>query len=184
MLLVVRGCDCYVAICKHLHYLTNKNQWVCVLLVLLSCVGGFPHDVVQLLFIYNLPFCGPNVTDHFIYDMYTLLKFACTDTYIIGLTVVANDKAMCVIIFMLLSPMGSFCTPWKSQSGTEQQTLSTCGSHIAVLVLFLLSCIFMYMRPPSSLPIDKSLTVFCTIITPLLNPVIYTMRNGEMKIGM
>ncbi|KFO34021.1 Olfactory receptor 4A15 [Fukomys damarensis] len=186
LLVVVMAYDCYVAICKPLHYLTIMNQCVCVQLLVLAWVGGFVHAVLHILFVYNLPFCGPNVIDHFICDMYPLLKLACMDTYFIVLTVVTNDGTICMAIFsLLLISYGLILHTLKnvSQEG-RRKSLSTCGSHITVVVLFFVPCIFIYVRPPSNLPIDKSLTVFNTVMTPMLNPLIYTLRNTEMKNAM
>ena len=124
LLLVVMAYDRYVAICKPLHYLTVMNQRLGVLLLLLVGVAGFLHAVVQLFFVCKLPFCGPNVIDHYICDMYPLLKLACTDTYIIGLTVVANDGTICVFMFiLLLNPCGVILYSLKNVSQEGRHSL-------------------------------------------------------------
>uniref|UniRef100_A0AAA9T3F0 G-protein coupled receptors family 1 profile domain-containing protein n=1 Tax=Bos taurus TaxID=9913 RepID=A0AAA9T3F0_BOVIN len=186
VLLLVMACDCYVAICKPLHYLVIMRQRVCVVLLLLSFVGGFVHSVIQLVTVYGLPFCGPNVIDHFMCDMYPLLKLICTDTYVIGILVVANGGLMCTTVFLLLLvSYGIILHSLKnvSQEG-RQKAFQTCGSHITVVVCFFVPCIFMYVRPAKTFPTDKSLSVFYTVITPMLNPLIYSLRNSELSNSM
>ena len=178
--------DCYVAICKPLHYFVIMRQRVCILLLVVSCVGDFMHSVIQLGTVYGLPFYGPNVIDHFMCDMFPLLKLICTDTYVIGILVVANGELICSIVFLLLLiSYGVILHSLKnlSQEG-RRKALQTCGSHITLVVCFFVPCIFMYTRPAKTFYIDKSLTVFYTVITPMLNPLIYSLRNSELTYAM
>ncbi|KAM6158329.1 olfactory receptor 4C11-like [Rhynchocyon petersi] len=184
--LIIMSFDHYVAICKPLRYTTIMSQYVCGALLKLAWVGSCIHSTVQLSLILQLPFCGPNVIDHFFCEVQPLLKLACMDTYRINLLIVSNTGTICIVSFILLIMSYVFILHSLSHksAGGRKKALSTCTSHIIVVILFFVPCIFTYTRPPLTFQVDKMVAVFYTIGTPLLNPLIYTLRNADIKKAM
>ncbi|XP_009563807.2 olfactory receptor 4S2 [Cuculus canorus] len=184
-ILTVMAYDRYVAICRPLHYTTLMTRRTCGRMVLGSWVGGFVHSTVQTLLTTQLPFCGPNKIDHYFCDVHPLLQLACTDTYAVGIIVAAGGAIALSCFFILVMSYIVILVSLKSQTYEgRQKALSTCGSHITVVILFFGPCTFVYIRPSSNLLEDKSVAVFYTVITPMLNPLIYTLRNEEVKSAM
>ncbi|XP_004782238.1 olfactory receptor 4P4-like [Mustela putorius furo] len=185
-ILTAMAFDRYAAICKPLHYLLIMDRTRCHLLVLAAWAGAALHSFPQLLMAIQLPFCGPNEIDHYFCDIFPLLKVACTDTYITGVLVVANSGMVALVTFVVLFVsyvIILFSLRHHSAEG-RRKALSTCGSHITVVSLFFGPSIFVYLRPPDSFPEDKVFALFYTIISPMFNPLIYTLRNTEMKNAM
>ncbi|XP_045306765.1 olfactory receptor 4K13-like [Leopardus geoffroyi] len=182
-LLIAMAIDRYVAICKPLQYQTIMNHRVLIGFLLLSWAIGSIHTTSQMVFTIGLPFCGPNVVDSIFCDLPLVIKLACTETYILELLVTVNSGLLSLICFilLLLSYIVMVVTICQHSSSASSKAVSTLSAHITVVTLFFGPAIFIYVFPFKSYSVDKFLSVFYSIITPLLNPIIYTLRNQEMK---
>ncbi|XP_004422036.1 PREDICTED: olfactory receptor 4K13-like [Ceratotherium simum simum] len=182
-LLIAMAIDRYVAIYKPLHYKTIMSRRVLIVFLLLSWATGFLHTTSQMVFTVGLPFCGPNIVDSIFCDLPLVIKLACTETYILELLVIANSGLLSLICFILLliPYVVMLVTIWQHSSSASSKAVSTLSAHISVVTLFFGPAIFIYAFPFNGYSIDKFLSVFYSIITPLLNPIIYTLRNQEMK---
>ncbi|XP_048188044.1 olfactory receptor 4K14-like [Perognathus longimembris pacificus] len=186
VLLVVMAYDRYVAICKPLHYSTIMNLQRCTGLVLTSWIIGFVHSISQLAVILPLPFCGPREIDSFFCDIPLVTKVACLDSHDLDMLVNIDCGMVIVTCFLLLLISYTYIlvTIRKSSKTGASKALSTCSAHITVVVIFFVPCIFIYVWPLKITWLDKFLAVFYSVIAPLLNPAIYTLRNKEMKNAM
>ncbi|XP_036042069.1 olfactory receptor 4K3-like [Onychomys torridus] len=183
ILLASMAYDRYVAICRPLHYTTIMDRQKCIWLILISWIIGLVHSISQLILILELPFCGPRVIDSFFCDIPLVMKLACTDTSTLGIVVNAESGVLATTCFILLLISYTYIlltVQLHSKDGSSK-ALSTCTSHIIVVVLFFGPVIFIYLWPVNITWVDKFLAVFYSVITPLLNPAIYTLRNRDIK---
>ncbi|XP_011932833.1 PREDICTED: olfactory receptor 4E2 [Cercocebus atys] len=185
-LLIIMAYDRYVAICTPLHYPNVMNMRVCVQLVFALWLGGTVHSLGQTFLTIRLPYCGPNIIDSYFCDVPLVIKLACTDTYLTGILIVSNSGTISLACFLAVvtSYTVILVSLRKHSAEGRWKALSTCSAHFMVVALFFGPCIFIYTRPDTSFSIDKVVSVFYTVVTPLLNPFIYTLRNEEVKSAM
>ncbi|XP_059032407.1 olfactory receptor 2B11-like [Mustela lutreola] len=186
LILAIMSFDRYVAICKPLHYTLIMNPRVCILLVSSVWLTGITYAVSEATATLQLPLCGLNKLDHLVCEIPVLIKAACGEK-------AANELTLSVVcIFMLAVPLclilasyaciGHAVFKVKSSEG-RRKAFGTCSSHLIVVFLFYGPAISMYLQPPSSISKDqpKFMALFYGVVTPALNPFIYTLRNKDVK---
>ncbi|XP_004781797.2 olfactory receptor 4K1 [Mustela nigripes] len=186
MLLVAMAYDRFIAICKPLHYSTIMNRRLCIIFVFISWSVGILHSVSHLAFTVDLPFCGPNEVDSFFCDLPLVIELACMDTYEMEIMTLTNSGLISLGCFLalIISYTIILITVRRRSSSRSSKALSTLTAHITVVILFFGPCIYFYIWPFSRLSVDKFLSVFYTVCTPLLNPIIYSLRNEDVKSAM
>lgn len=186
LLLAVMSYDRFTAICKPLHYLVIMNPHLCLKMIIMVWSISLTCSIVLCTLTLNLPRCGNNLLDHFLCELPAMLKIACIDTTAVELSVFALGIAIVLtpLILILISYgyIAKAVLRMKSRAG-QRKAINTCGSHLTVVSIFYGAIIYLYLQPGNSASKDqgKFLTLFYTIITPSLNPLIYTLRNKDMK---
>uniref|UniRef100_A0A670ITJ3 Olfactory receptor n=1 Tax=Podarcis muralis TaxID=64176 RepID=A0A670ITJ3_PODMU len=182
-LLAVMAYDRYVAICSPLHYTNIMSTRLCMQLAA-GAICGIVNSTVHTVFIFSLSFCNSNVINHFFCDTPPILKLSCSDTHTIDILhfILSTIIALTTFVIILVSYMYILLAILKIRSPQGQQkAFSTCASHLTAVAIFYGTIIFMYLRPSSSFSMDqdKIVSLFYTLVIPMLNPLIYSLRNKD-----
>ncbi|XP_066485423.1 olfactory receptor 5G3-like [Tiliqua scincoides] len=185
-LLSAMSYDRYVAICKPLYYANIMNKKVCFQLMAASWLCGFAENTILIIFISELTFCGHNVIEHFFCDFLPLLQLSCTDTHKaqLALTILASICTLPAFILTITSYVYIILAILRIPSSRgRQKAFSTCSSHLVVVSIFYGTIIIVYVLPRTELlkELNRVFSVFYTVLTPLVNPLIYSLRNKEVK---
>ncbi|XP_065270008.1 olfactory receptor 11A1-like [Emys orbicularis] len=186
LLLSVMSYDRYLAICNPLHYAARMSDRSYLQLAGGSWIGGFLGNSITTLSISQLTFCGPNSIDHFLCDLIPLVKLSCNDPHLMETLAFILILLFSLVPF-LLTLMSYFCiitTILRIPSTTgRQKAFSTCSSHLIVVSIYYATLLIVYMFPTTDILSDfkKVLTVVYTVLTPLVNPLIYSLRNKDVQ---
>ncbi|XP_072705424.1 olfactory receptor 14A16-like [Ciconia boyciana] len=185
-LLTIMAYDRYVAICKPLHYGTLLGSRACVNMAAAAWSSGFLYAVLHMANTFSIPFCQGNAVDQFFCEIPQILKLSCSDSYLseAGLLLVSACLAFGCFVFIVLSYVQIFRAVLRIPSEQGQhKAFSTCLPHLAVVLLFLITAMFAYLKPPSisSPSLDLMMAVLYSVVPPAVNPLIYSMRNQELK---
>nr|DBA14857.1 TPA: hypothetical protein GDO54_004135 [Pyxicephalus adspersus] len=186
LLLGVMAYDRYEAICSPLLYQVHMNRNVCLSMVVAAYFGGFMNSLVHTVSVFHLRFCRTNIIDHFFCDLPPLYKLSCSDVSInlFVLNILAGLVTMSSMMLILFSYANIVLAIVRIQSAQARyKAFNTCTSHMTVVSIFYGTIFFMYLRPSVSnvLQQDRVASVFYTIVIPMLNPLIYSLRNTEVK---
>uniref|UniRef100_A0A8C8S017 Olfactory receptor n=1 Tax=Pelusios castaneus TaxID=367368 RepID=A0A8C8S017_9SAUR len=182
-LLSAMSYDRYLAICKPLHYGVRMNSRFCVLLVAGSWINGFLAITMTTSLMSQLPFCGIGNIDHFFCDFAPMVKLSCSDTQVL-ITIIAAIFTLPPFTLTLTSYVCIISTILRIASATgKHKAFSTCSSHLIMVTIFYGTLIIMYLLPktPTLKDLNKVFSLSYTILTPLANPFIYSLRNKEVK---
>ncbi|KAG8511249.1 Olfactory receptor 5B12 [Galemys pyrenaicus] len=185
-LLASMAFDRHAAVCKPLHYTTTMTTGMCVCLVTGSYFCGFLNASIHTGDIFSLSFCRSNVVDHFFCDAPPLLTLSCSDTHIAELVMffVVGFNVLFSVLVISISYLFVFITILRMHSSAgRQKAFSTCAYHLTAVSVFYGTGIFMYLQPSSShsMNTDKLASVFYTMVIPMLNSLVYSLRNKEVK---
>ncbi|XP_075715865.1 olfactory receptor 6B1-like [Rhinoderma darwinii] len=183
LFLIVMSYDRYQAICNPLHYTSVMDRTFCGRAVLMCWVMMFTVILSFSVIMNCFQFCGPNIIDHFFCDLEPLLELSCSDTFLMKIAdmILVVPFALCPFTVIIVSYVYIIVTILKIPSVTgRQKTFSTCSSHLAVVSMFYGSLVCIYLFPNTG-NIKKILSLFYTVITPLLNPLIYSLSNRDIK---
>ncbi|XP_019270861.2 olfactory receptor 5B3-like [Panthera pardus] len=185
-LLASMAYDRYAAVCRPLHYTTTMTTGVCARLAIGSYTCGFLNASIHTGDTFRLSFCMSNVIHHFFCDVPAVMVLSCSDRRVseLVLVYVVSFNSFFALMVILISYIFIFITILKMHSSTGyQKALSTCASHLSAVSIFYGTLIFMYLQPSSShsMDTDKMASVFYTMVIPMLNPVVYSLRNKEVK---
>lgn len=186
VLLAVMAYDRYVAICNPLRYPVIMTNRLCFQLGLFSWVCGFSISLVKVIFISRLSFCGPGVINHFFCDISPVLNLSCIDMsdaelvdFILALVILLIPLSVTILSYLFI--INSIFHIPTAQG--KKKAFSTCASHLTVVIIFFSTTVFMYARPRKIHPynLNKIVSIFYAVVTPALNPLIYCLRNKEVK---